>query len=194
MIPVLKLPLRFNAEEIRADLAAFSPAEWTPHFNKQYYEGDWSGLALRAPEDSHPALTLYPDPTKEGYVDTAAMQKCPAVQKAVSTFECATESVRFLRLGPGATIRRHRDHKLSLEDGFARVHVPIKTTPDVEFYLDGNRIDMNEGEAWYLNFNLYHSVANKGSHERIHLVIDCVVNDWFRSFFTSPYPDLSQLQ
>jgi hypothetical protein len=33
---------------------------------------------------------------------------------------------------------------------------------------------MNEGEAWYLNFNLYHSVENNGRDERVHLVIDCV--------------------
>lgn len=49
--------------------------------------------------------------------------------------------------------------------------------------LDGKRIEMAEGEAWYLNFNLYHSVRNKGTAARIHLVIDCKVNEWFRSLF-----------
>ena len=42
---------------------------------------------------------------------------------------------------------------------------------------------MLEGEAWYLNFNLKHSVRNHGVSERIHLVIDCIANDWLRSFF-----------
>ena len=44
-------------------------------------------------------------------------------------------------------------------------------------------MEMNEGEAWYLNFSLEHSVRNGGATDRIHLVIDCIVNDWIRSFF-----------
>lgn len=181
MISVLKLPIEFDAGALRRDVENLSPDAWEPHFNKQYYEGDWSGIALRAPEDAH--VALYPDPTKETYVDTDAMSLCPSVTDVLSVFECKTDSVRFLRLGPGDRILRHRDYKLSVEDGLARVHVPIKTSPSVEFYLDGNRIEMGEGEAWYLNFNLYHSVENHGVDERIHLVIDCIVNDWFRNFF-----------
>ena len=37
---------------------------------------------------------------------------------------------------------------------------------------------MGEGEAWYLNLNLRHSVVNSGPTPRVHLVIDCVVDDW----------------
>lgn len=39
---------------------------------------------------------------------------------------------------------------------------------------------MKPGELWYLNVNRYHSVTNGGSTDRIHLVIDCIVNDWLR--------------
>ena len=181
MIAKLKLPLQFNADALKRDLLGFAETDWTPHFNTQYYEGDWSGIALRAAANAH--VDLYPDPTAEKYVDTPVLQNCPAVRSALSEFECETESVRFLRLGVGAKIRRHRDHKLSVDDGLARVHVPVKTSPNVEFYLDDERVAMGEGEAWYLNFNLYHSVENHGHDERVHLVIDCVVNDWFRGFF-----------
>ena len=181
MIATLKLPLSFDLQALKSDLDALPPDSWTPHFNKQYYEGDWSGVALRAPENAH--VALYPDPTAETYVDTAVLRECPSVADVLGKFECPTESVRFLRLGAGAVIREHRDYKLSIDDGVARVHIPIKTSPDVEFYLDGKRVEMQEGEAWYLNFNLPHSVRNNGADERIHLVIDCVANDWFRQFF-----------
>jgi|SRR5687768_6230307 len=181
MIAILKLPLAFDVKALKDDVQNLAPEDWTPHFNTQYYEGDWSGVALRAASNAH--VMLYPDPTAETYVDTAALNRCPSVTAALGKFECETESVRFLRLGPGAVIRKHRDHKLSVEDGIARVHIPIKTSANVEFYLDDKRVEMNEGEAWYLNFNLYHSVKNNGGEERIHLVIDCLVNDWFRRFF-----------
>ena len=181
MISTLKLPFAFDVQRVQVDLNNFGPHDWTPHFNTQYYEGDWSGIALRAAADAH--VSLYPDPTAENYVDTKALGLCPSVRTILAAFECQTESVRFLRLGAGAKIREHRDYKLSIEDGVARIHIPVKTSAAVEFYLDGNRIDMREGEAWYLNFNLPHRVANNSDEERIHLVIDCIANDWLRSLF-----------
>ncbi|PYT00804.1 MAG: aspartyl beta-hydroxylase [Acidobacteria bacterium] len=181
MTPTLKLPLVFDIRPLQAEVQTFANEEWTPHFNTQYYDGDWSGIALRAAENAH--VELYPDPTASKYVDSDSMARCPSVNEILKTFECETESVRFLRLGVGASIREHRDYRLSIEDGVARIHIPVKTSCEVEFYLDGKRVEMNEGEAWYLNFNLPHSVENKSTNERIHLVIDCVANDWLRAFF-----------
>jgi Aspartyl/Asparaginyl beta-hydroxylase len=183
MISTLRLPFEFDVRATQEEVKVFRADEWEPHFNKQYYEGDWSGIALRAAANAH--VALYPDPSVEHYVDTDALAQCPSVSLMLKQFECDTESVRFLRLGPGARIREHRDYKLSLEDGVARVHIPIKTTSGVEFMLDGHRVDMAEGEAWYLNFNLPHSVKNESGDERIHLVIDCIVNAWFSRFFPS---------
>jgi hypothetical protein len=181
MISTLKLPFTFDVRATQEELRAFRSDEWEPHFNKDYYEGDWSGVALRAAANAH--VALYPDPTVEQFVDTDALTKCPSVRSILERFVCETESVRFLRLGSGAVIREHRDYRLSIEDGVARVHIPVKTNPEVDFFLDGQRVEMAEGEAWYLNFNLKHSVRNNGSNERIHLVIDCKANDWLRSFF-----------
>lgn len=181
MVPVLKLPFRFDAAALREDLARFAPDEWTPHFNTQYYEGDWSGIALRAASKAH--VELYPDPTASVYADTAQMKRCTYIPAALDMLKCDLESVRFLRLAAGAEIREHRDFKLSVDDGVARMHVPIKTNPDVDFMLGGKRVAMLEGEVWYLNFNLPHSVRNKGNEDRVHLVIDCIANDWLCALF-----------
>jgi quercetin dioxygenase-like cupin family protein len=37
---------------------------------------------------------------------------------------------------------------------------------------------MHEGELWYLDFSQKHRVENNGATDRIHLVMDCKVNDW----------------
>jgi len=188
MVPVLKFPFAFDAERLKADLRPFGPADWTPHFNTQYYEGDWSGIALRTTKNAH--VPLYPDPTVSEFVDTAMLARCSYVPDVLRTFECDLKIVRFLRLGAGAAIRSHQDFDLGFEDGQARVHIPIVTNLQVEFHLDEQLVQMREGEAWYLNFNLFHRVENKGSDARVHLVIDCVVNDWLRSFF--PVEDQAQ--
>ena len=44
---------------------------------------------------------------------------------------------------------------------------------------------MQAGSAWYANINLPHSVQNKGKNDRIHLVIDCLRNDWSDKLFAS---------
>jgi quercetin dioxygenase-like cupin family protein len=73
---------------------------------------------------------------------------------------------------------------LGFEDGEVRIHVPVSTDPAVEFRLDGQRIEMAEGEAWYLDLNLPHAVVNRGSSARVHLVIDCEVDDWLGNVLT----------
>jgi aspartyl/asparaginyl beta-hydroxylase len=174
-----KLPLNFNAERLKADLDQILPDDWAPHFNDRYYEGDWSGVALR----SISGLTsqLYADPaTAKPFANTPALARCQYFQQALAEFKCPLNSARLLRLGPGSRIREHTDYNLSLDDGEIGIHIPIITNPLVRFYLNGERILMEEGECWYLNLNLPHRVENPGTTDRIHLVIHCAVNDWAR--------------
>jgi aspartyl/asparaginyl beta-hydroxylase (cupin superfamily) len=124
---------------------------------------------------------MYPDPTATDYNDTVHMERCSYVPRVLESFLCVKESVRFLRLGPGAEIREHKDFKLNIDDGVARVHVPDVTNEKVAFHLDRRPVTMLAGDAWYLDFNLPHSVKNDSSEYRIHLVIDLVANDWLRS-------------
>ena len=44
--------------------------EWRTHFNSSYFDGEWTGVALRAPPEK--SSTLYADPAESTYVDTAA--------------------------------------------------------------------------------------------------------------------------
>ena len=181
MIAKLKFPFEFDAARLVLDEQQFAAADWTPHFNTAYYEGDWSGIALRAARDQ--AVPLYPDPVAVDFAETEMMRRCAYVPEVIGTFECEFETIRFLRLGAGATIREHRDYQSGFEDGFVRVHIPVVTNEQVEFRLGGEELRMRPGEAWYLNLNLPHSVRNDGAEDRVHLVLDCVVNDWLRGIF-----------
>ena len=178
----LKLPLDFDARRLRIDAAGFDAAEWTPHFNIHNYEGEWSVVPLRAVKGAN--VPIFPDPNAlDGYVETEMMSRCKYVPEILDTFECDLQTVRFLKLAAGASIKRHRDYALGLEDGFVRIHIPAITNEMVDFVLDDDHLVMGEGEAWYVNVNFYHSVRNDGATDRIHLVVDCVVNEWLRAFF-----------
>ena len=179
MLKYVKLPLAFDPAGLQADLRQIAPDQWQAHFNSRYYEGDWSGVSLRALGGN--AAQLYPDPTAKEFADTPLLARCANLQQALAAFHCPTQSVRLLKVGPGSRILEHKDYNLSLEDGEIRLHVPVTTNPEVEFFVDGGRVDMQAGECWYVNFNLPHRVANLGATSRIHLVMDCVVNDWLRA-------------
>ncbi len=180
MVNALRLPLSFDPAALKADLEKIGAEEWAPHFNTQYYEGDWSGVSLRSIGGA--VSHLFPDPTRPAaYADTPLLERCGYFRSVVGAFACGLESVRLLRLGAGSRVREHSDFDLGLRYGVVRVHVPVRTSAEVEFVVGGERVRMREGESWYLNLALPHSVTNAGAGDRVHLVIDCVVNDWVRS-------------
>lgn len=184
MIDYFQLPFHFDADRLKADLNSLTPEDWVPHFNKPYYEGEWSGVALRSVNGV--AGRLYPDPTAQhAYADTPILAQCSYIQEILTTFHCPLEAVRLLKLRAGSSIREHKDYNLGYEDGEIRIHVPIMTDPAVEFFVNNQRIVLNEGTAWYINFNLPHRVVNRSPTDRIHLVIDCIVNDWVHALFQS---------
>src|SRR3954447_10683133 len=147
----LKLSLNFDAAGLQSDLQTIVAEEFIPHFNKRYYEGDWSVVPLRSIGGR--ADHIYSDPTaKPKIADTPLLARCPHVREVLALFNCQLQAVRFLRLKAGSIIKEHRDYNLSLEDNEVRLHLPIVTNPDVEFVLDGQRVTMNPGEVWYHNF------------------------------------------
>jgi mannose-6-phosphate isomerase-like protein (cupin superfamily) len=171
----VQLPFQFDAATLPSDARRLDESAWERHFNTGYYEGDWSGVALRS---TGGRISLYPDPTSTAYADTPLLAHCPAVRAVLATLRCPVTSVRFLRLGAGARVREHTDYKLGFEDGEVRLHIPVVTGPGVEFVLDGRELAMEPGECWYVDVNRPHRVANPGPLTRIHLVIDCVVDPW----------------
>ena len=131
----LKLPMSFDVARLQTDLAGMRPEEWTAHFNTSYYDGLWSGIALRTTEGAH--VPLYPDPSKSTYVDLEVLERCPYIAEVMAAFHCPLQLVRLLKLSPGSNIKEHSDYNLSYEDGEVRVHIPIQTNPEVEFAVDG---------------------------------------------------------
>ena len=175
----LKLPFQFDPASLQEELRRVLEEEFVPHFNTAYYQGDWSVVPFRSVGGR--ANHIYPDPTaRTAYADTPLLARCPYIRHVLATFVCPQQSVRFLRLKAGSMIKEHRDYNLGYEDGEVRLHIPVVTHPQVEFVLDGTRVDMKEGECWYHDFNLPHRVTNAGTADRVHLVIDCEVNDWLR--------------
>jgi Aspartyl/Asparaginyl beta-hydroxylase len=191
-----RLALDFSAQALARDLAGIDASDWVAHFNTGYHDGGWSGVTLRG--IGADARQLFPgDSQTTSYTDTPLRARCPNIDAALGRLSCPVGPVRLLRLSAGGQIREHRDAGLCLEQGLARLHVPIVTGDAVEFYLDGDLVTMAPGECWYLNFDLPHRVQNLGTADRVHLVIDCATNEWllgqiFAGSTGAPQRDSSQ--
>jgi hypothetical protein len=186
--PALRLPLVLDAAALAGDLRALPEGAWVRHFNTRVYEGDWSGVAFRAPGGD--GGRLYPDLTgKLGFSDTPWLASCSAVRAAMGALRCEMAAVRFLRVGAGGRIREHRDYDLGFATGEVRIHVPVTTSPEVDFVVGGARLVMAPGEVWYADFDRPHSVANRGADARVHLVLDCRVNEWLEALFERALAD-----
>ena len=164
------------------DVLGFLDGNWQPHFNTRDYEGDWEVLSIRSPGGTD---SIFPDLIggHAEFADTPYMEQMLSVKKIVRSLQCPVNSVRLLNLKAGAVIKQHRDVELAFERGHARLHFPVQTNDLVEFFVNDVRVMMLPGECWYINANLPHRVTNAGDTDRIHLVIDCEVNDWLKVIF-----------
>ncbi|PIQ48630.1 MAG: aspartyl beta-hydroxylase [Cytophagales bacterium CG12_big_fil_rev_8_21_14_0_65_40_12] len=176
-----KLSFNFDQHLLLKDLNK-AESDWIGHFNTDYYSGDWSGIQLRAPKNESNSISPSHSSNKE-YKNLPVLNSLEYIREVLETIETPKDSIRFLKLASGSEIKPHKDFDLIFWDGFVRLHVPILTNDKVKFILDGELLNMQPGECWFGDFSKTHSVINEGSSDRIHLVIDCQVNDWLRGQF-----------
>ena len=73
----LRLPLFFDTPSLATEALGLAPSVWVPHFNRDIYEGEWTGVALRSPGGV--GTQLYPDPAPTApFADTELLARCPA--------------------------------------------------------------------------------------------------------------------
>lgn len=183
-ITALKFPMDFDVARLQADLEKVLQQQWVAHYNTGAYSGNWTSIALLAAGGDSQTINALPT-EQQPVTETEVMQECAYFREVLDSFEFPKTTARLLCLEVGAEIKPHRDHCLGYEDGVFRLHIPIVTNPGVEFILAGERVIMNEGTCWYINANEEHSVANRGTENRIHLVIDGERNEWTDKLFFS---------
>ncbi len=193
MIKYLQLPFHFNVQQLQEDLQQLTNQVWQLHYQKLHYEGEWSALPLRSIGGGSDNVIISPEKNPD-YQDTVFLNEAIYFKKVLSAFKCPLLAVRLLKLNAGAIIKEHKDAELCFEKGEVRIHIPVVTNDKVEFYLDKERIYLQEGECWYMNFNLPHSIINKGDRDRVHLVIDAEVNDWVKQLFAQPAANKKEME
>ncbi|MFC0349807.1 aspartyl/asparaginyl beta-hydroxylase domain-containing protein [Undibacterium danionis] len=176
----LRLPFSFDLQKLKNDLAIASQGKWISHFNTSAYERDWSCIPLRS-VGGHVDHILPIE--SDQFADTFILERCTYFQEVIQQFACEKTSIRLMSLAAGGEIKEHRDAGACLEDGITRLHIPIQTSPDVLFRIDGEEVHFSAGNTWYLNASCLHGVRNPSPYARVHLMMDCITNPWLEKIF-----------
>lgn len=175
---------------------------FTNHYSNYNKGKSWSALSLRG-YSSDPSFITKPSEMNEKWLeehrdvefamqDTSLYDQFFEVRSLLSQFnDTEIHRVRFMKLAPlKGELERHTD-QVDCDSGgsvgkLARLHYPIKTNPKVVFTVwdcDGNEqsVHMKEGECWFLDTRKPHKAVNGGDEERIHLVVDVLVNERIRN-------------
>jgi Sulfotransferase family/Aspartyl/Asparaginyl beta-hydroxylase len=160
--PFFKLPRTFDAERLRDEVAAIPSEVWVPHPN---------GIA-----GNSSVRLISVDGGENDLVDgimreTEHMARTPYIRQILASFRVPWSRSRLLRLAPGAGVPAHADINYHWFNR-VRLHVPVKTRPEVRFHCAEASVHMASGEAWVFDNWRLHNVVNPTPDERIHLVAD----------------------
>jgi hypothetical protein len=183
-----------------AEVAAV--ARW--HDDYPYYnrDGSWTSASLRGFRPDDPGWSVKPSEMSKAWWRenpgaaklrcdwTVLAERCPALVGLVTGVPWwrEVERVRLLRMTRG-TLLRHTDitdRTAGTRDGqIARFHLPLVTDPGavlLSWDLHGRqrRTHLSRWKLWYLDQRKPHAVVNDSDTERIHLVVDVVVDEHVR--------------
>jgi len=82
--------------------------------------------------------------------------------------------ILLVRLTAKGGIPQHVDTGYSLTTA-RRIHVPVVTNEGVVFTVGGEPRSLSAGEIWEINNTREHSVENTSDRDRVHLIVDWVV-------------------
>lgn len=173
----LKLPFTFDTDKISAEIAGFTEDDYYFIYNTYVTEDGLKSKHLIEPLNDENGLPEF--------LPNEALKRCPYLLSVLETFKCNKETFRIHTLAPGAIIKPHRDVCCSFEFGKIRLHIPVKTNKDILLKVEDESISMQPGECWYCNFDKVHEVQNNSAEPRVHLIMDCLVNDWVKEVFES---------
>jgi len=175
-----RLPQSFDPSRLRDDLQRALQVPPTPHFVERNYRGQWSALALRSSDGQLGHAHSVPGRAAADHVDTPLLVECPYFRAVLAALGCPLGAARLLVLGPGSEIVEHTDADLGVEGSMVRLHIPIQTNEEVEFFVEDERVVMRAGECWYIDASLRHRASNPSTESRVHLVVDCEPDAWLR--------------
>ena len=162
--PLLKLPIRFCAETLAAEVRAMPAEAWLPHPS-----GFVGNEAVPLVTPAGQVTNDFAGPMGP----TAALLGSPYMRQAMAEIDAVWGRGRLMGLGAGAEVPEHVDANYYWRTHI-RLHIAAVTNPDVAFSCGDQTVTMAPGECWIFDTFRPHRVVNAGTTQRVHMVFDTV--------------------
>ncbi len=168
----IQFPFHFDVQRMMLELEAIK-SSFIPIHSLRIKENDLMGIHLIIP------LLEGTDDQGKRYRFTPELEQSPYLQAVLDTFQCDKLMFRVHNLRAKGKIELHRDSDRGLVNNIVRIHIPVTTNEEVYFYVNGERVCMQNGECWFANISEMHEVENRSDTDRLQLMIDCELNEWW---------------
>ena len=158
----VKLPLLFDVERLREEVAQFPEQQWMGHATG--YAGNLSIPLISLEGEFNDAVHGPMRPT-------TALQRCEYIQQIMTRFDEVFGRSRLMRLESSHDVPPHVDVNYHWFN-HVRIHIPVTTSEDVLFYCRDKHVHMAAGECWIFDTWSEHTVKNNSDKTRVHLVLD----------------------
>lgn len=170
----LQLRSDFDVSSILEKINGISPEKWTESGRERLFavHKDTQSIQLVHFEDYQYQKPKY----RELYPEFEAVMR-PVIDYVSDYYRDNGFVVRIVlaKLLKNGSIPKHTDAGYSLLNCH-RVHIPLISSDDVAFSVGGEEINMGVGEFWEINNGVTHGVENRGTEDRIHLIVDWMPN------------------
>jgi aspartyl/asparaginyl beta-hydroxylase (cupin superfamily) len=157
-----QLPYTFDVSQLTNEVEKFSESDWVTH-----HEGFQGNSAIPLISVNGEFNNDFKGPMKP----TSALEKSPYIKQILASFGEVLSRSRLMRLAPGAQVPLHSDINYHWYKR-VRVHIPITTTEQVQFFCHDKQVHMGAGECWIFDSWKLHKVENNSDQYRVHLVVD----------------------
>ncbi|HEX7330760.1 MAG TPA: aspartyl/asparaginyl beta-hydroxylase domain-containing protein [Pyrinomonadaceae bacterium] len=145
---------------------------WTNVYS-DYHTGGWQTLSLWN-RSSKPTDTVIEDCEP---VETSLLEQMPVTRDVLRNLGFRYMWVRLARLQVNAFMHEHRDYQELRNVRRLRLHIPVITNPFSSIVIDHTRVHLALGYVWKLNPIHRHAASNFGKEPRIHIIMDCYVDE-----------------
>jgi hypothetical protein len=158
LIPAARLPMRWNSAILSTEVRGLPDACWQVHrFNQPHRASDaYMELTLRDEDGPRSVMT-----------------SCPYLATALRTFPARIRHARLARLAPGMRITSHVDRHGPYRDDDVILHAVVTSNPRAQLIVGRRQYRMTPGELWFIDTYCLHSLANRGTGPRVHLILGC---------------------
>lgn len=160
--PFYRFPFRFDVERLLAEVDALPESAW--RFHHENFKGN---SALHLITTNGEVNDEFEPPMRP----TEALERCPYIIQVMAQFKTLLGRARLMRLEPGTGVPAHFDLQHYWRT-HTRVHIPLRTDPEIRFHSGDQSVHMAAGEAWTFDNWRVHKVVNETQVRRIHLTFD----------------------